>query len=182
MRAVCVYCGSSAGADPVYADTARRVGELLAAEGLELVYGGGSVGLMGIVADAALAAGGTVVGVIPRSLFRAEIAHEGLTELVEVSSMHQRKMVMFERADAFVALPGGLGTLEELTETATWAQIRMHAKPMATLDVNRFWTPFHDMLRHCSAEGFVKESNLSLIANVATVEELLPALRAYSRP
>ena len=161
----------------MYADAARRVGELLAGEGLTLVYGGGSVGLMGTVADAALAAGGRVVGVIPRRLFRAEVAHPGLTELVEVASMHDRKRVMFERSDAFVALPGGLGTLEELTETATWSQLRLHSKPMATLDVNGFWTPFHDFLRHCSSEGFVKAANMSLITNVATVEELLPTLR-----
>lgn len=174
MRAICVYCGSSPGSEPAYTDAAREVGALLAREGIELVYGGGSVGLMGVVADAALAGGGTVVGCIPRRLFRAEVAHPALTELVEVTSMHERKMAMFERADAFLALPGGLGTLEELTETATWAQIGLHSKPMATLDVDGFWSPFHAMLDEFVDKGFLKRSP---IVNVATVEEILPALR-----
>ena len=177
MKAVCVYCGSSPGADPVYARAAREVGELLAASGLRLVYGGGSVGLMGEVANAALRAGGQVTGIIPRGLFRAEVAHPGVTELVEVTSMHERKMAMFERADAFVALPGGLGTLEELTELTTWAQLRFHAKPIATLDVDGFWQPFHQLLRHFVAHGFMKQAAVELIVNVGSVEELLPALR-----
>lgn len=177
MRAVCVYCGSSPGADPAYARAARDVGDLLAASGLRLVYGGGSVGLMGEVANAALRAGGQVTGVIPRGLFRAEVAHPGLTELVEVTSMHERKMAMFERADAFVALPGGLGTLEELTELSTWAQLRLHDKPIATLDVNGFWQPFHQLLRRLAAEGFMKQAALELIINVGSVEDLLPTLR-----
>lgn len=177
MRAVCVYCGSSPGADPAYARAARDVGDLLAASGLRLVYGGGSVGLMGEVANAALRAGGQVTGVIPRGLFRAEVAHPGLTELVEVTSMHERKMAMFERADAFVALPGGLGTLEELTELSTWAQLRLHDKPIATLDVNGFWQPFHQLLRRLVAEGFMKQAALELIINVGSVEDLLPTLR-----
>lgn len=175
MRSLCVYCGSSPGTLPVYADAARRVGELLAREGIELVYGGGSVGLMGVVANAALAAGGTVVGCIPRRLFKAEVAHPGLTELIEVTSMHERKMAMFERADAFLALPGGLGTLEELTETATWSQIGLHSKPLATLDVDGFWAPFHALLQEFAERGFMKRSP---IMNVATVEDVLPALRA----
>ena len=174
VKAVCVYCGSSRGVAPAYAEAARRVGELLAKEGIELVYGGGSVGLMGIVANAALAAGGRVVGAIPRRMFKAEVAHPGLTELIEVTSMHERKMVMFERSDAFLALPGGLGTLEELTETATWSQIGLHSKPMATLDVDGFWTPFHAMLQGFVDRGFLKRSP---ILDLATVEEILPALR-----
>lgn len=178
MKAVCVYCGSSPGLDPAYADAARDVGELLADNGLQLVYGGGSVGLMGQVADAALRAGGRVTGVIPRGLFRAEVAHPGLTELIEVRSMHERKMAMFERADAFVALPGGLGTLEELTELTTWAQLRMHSKPVATLDVNGFWQPFHRLLRHYVEEGFMKPAALELIVDVESVEDLLPALKS----
>lgn len=176
MKAICVYCGSSSGTDPVYARAARDVGELLAASGLRLVYGGGSVGLMGEVAGAALRAGGHVTGVIPRGLFRAEVAHPGVTELVEVTSMHERKMVMFERADAFVALPGGLGTLEELTELTTWAQLRLHTKPVATLDVDGFWQPFHGLLRHFVAQGFMKQAALDLIVNVESVDGLLDAL------
>ena len=165
------------GAAPAYAEAAREVGKRIAADGLTLVYGGGSVGLMGVVADAALEAGGSVTGVIPTGLFRAEIAHPGLTELIQVTSMHERKAVMFDRADAFVALPGGLGTLEELLEMATWGQIGLHRKPMITLDVNGFWTPFHAYLRHCSEAGFVKPANLELIRNVNQVEKVLPVLR-----
>ncbi|HET9075404.1 MAG TPA: TIGR00730 family Rossman fold protein [Acidimicrobiales bacterium] len=177
MRAVCVYCGSSGGADPRYAAAAREVGTLLADNGLRLVYGGGSVGLMGEVADAALRAGGRVTGIIPRGLFRAEVAHPGVTELIEVTSMHERKMAMFDRSDAFVALPGGLGTLEELTELTTWAQLRLHAKPIATLDVNGFWQPFHRLLGHFVEAGFMKPANAALIVNVESVDRLLPALR-----
>lgn len=169
-----MYCGSSSGAEPAYAAAARQVGELLAKEDIELVYGGGSVGLMGVLANAALGAGGRVVGAIPRRLFSSEVAHPGLTELIEVTSMHERKMVMFERSDAFLALPGGLGTLEELTETATWSQIGLHSKPMATLDVDGFWGPFHAMLQEFVDRGFLKRSP---ILDVATVEEILPALR-----
>lgn len=175
MNSVCVYCGSSVGTSPVYADAARQVGRLLADNGLDLVYGGGSVGLMGEVAGAALATGGRVIGVIPRGLFRAEVARRDLTELIEVNTMHDRKRIMFERADAFVALPGGLGTLEELTETATWLQIGIHSKPMATLDVDGFWQPFHQLLGRFVELGFMKRSP---IINVASVEELLPALAA----
>ena len=178
MRAVGVYCGSSPGTDPAYAETARQVGALLAGLGLGLVYGGGSVGLMGEVADAVLRAGGRVTGVIPRGLFKAEVAHPGLTELIEVTSMHERKMGMFERADAFVALPGGLGTVEELTELTTWAQLRLHSKPIFTLDVNGFWQPFHRLLRHFVEEGFMKAANLELIVNVGSVDELRAALKS----
>jgi len=173
VKSVCVYCGSSTGAAPAYADAAAEVGRLLAGEGIHLVYGGGAVGLMGVLADAALGAGGLVTGVIPRGLFKAEVAHPGLTELVEVTSMHERKMEMFHRADAFVALPGGLGTMEELTETATWLQLGLHSKPIATLDVDGFWDPFHALLSHFVDTGFLKRSP---ILDVTTAAELLPAL------
>lgn len=172
-RSVCVYCGSSLGTSASYGAAARQVGRLLAEHGVELVYGGGSVGLMGETADAALAAGGRVTGVIPTGLFRAEVARRDLTELIEVSTMHERKRIMFERADAFVALPGGLGTLEELTETATWLQIGIHAKPMATFDVDGFWQPFHELLDRFIRLGFMKRSP---IVNVAHLDDLLPAL------
>ncbi len=173
--AVCVYCGSSTGRDPVHAETARRVGRLLADSGIDLVYGGASVGLMGAVADGALAGRGRVIGVIPRGLFRSEVARRDLTELIEVNTMHERKRIMFERADAFVALPGGLGTLEEMTETATWMQLGIHSKPLVTLDVDGFWQPFHQMLDRFVELGFMKRSP---IVNVTTLEELLPALGA----
>ena len=137
---------------------------------------------MGVVADAALAAGGQVVGVIPRHLFGREIAHRNLTELVEVDSLHERKQAMAELADAFVALPGGLGTLEELAEIATWAQLGLHRKPIATLDVNGYWAPFHAFLGEAVRCGFMKEQNLSLITNVTTLDGLLPAFEAYRPP
>jgi uncharacterized protein (TIGR00730 family) len=182
LSRVCVYCGSSAGSGPEFADSARALGELLARSGLTLVYGGAEVGLMGLLADAALAAGGQVVGVIPRHLFGREIAHRHLTELVEVGSMHERKQRMFELADAFVALPGGLGTLEELTEIATWAQLGMHRKPIVTLDVGGYWAGFHSFLREAVRRGFMKQENLELIANVGAVADVLPALRSYVPP
>jgi uncharacterized protein (TIGR00730 family) len=173
LKSVCVYCGSSVGNDPAYAEAARATGTALAAAGVRLVYGGGAVGLMGIVADAALGAGGEVVGVIPRDLFKAEVAHPGLTELVEVGSMHERKMGMFERSDAFVALPGGLGTLEELTETATWALIGVHEKPIVTLDVGGYWRPLHDLLNEFVRRGFLTRSP---IGNVTEVSLILPVI------
>ena len=182
LSRVCVYCGSSAGSGPEFAEAARALGELLARAGITLVYGGAEVGLMGVLADAALAAGGRVVGVIPRHLFGREIAHRNLTELVEVGSMHERKQRMSELADAFVALPGGLGTLEELTEIATWAQLGMHRKPIATLDIGGYWAGFHSFLGVAVQHGFMKPENLRLISNVATVADLLPALRAYQSP
>jgi hypothetical protein len=182
LSRICVYCGSSAGASPDFGGAARSLGELLAGRGITLVYGGAAVGLMGVLADAALSAGGEVVGVIPRHLFGREIAHRGLTELIEVDSMHERKRRMFELADAFVALPGGLGTVEELTEMATWSQLGLHRKPIATLDIAGYWTAFHAFLRQAVGHGFMKADNLRLIANVPSVAELLPALRSYEPP
>jgi uncharacterized protein (TIGR00730 family) len=182
LSRICVYCGSSAGASPDFAEAARSLGELLARNGITLVYGGAAVGLMGVLADAALSAGGEVVGVIPRDLFRREIPHRGLTELIEVGSMHERKLKMFELADAFVALPGGLGTVEELTEMATWGQLGMHHKPIATLDVLGYWTAFHAFLRQAVGHGFMKAENLGLILNVAGAGDVLPALQAYAPP
>ncbi len=182
LSRVCVYCGSSAGSGPEFAESARALGTLLARDGITVVYGGAEVGLMGLVADAALAAGGQVVGVIPRHLFGREIAHPNLTELVEVGSMHERKQRMFELADAFVALPGGMGTLEELTEITTWAQLGLHRKPIVTLDIGGYWAGFHSFLREAVRHGFMKEQNLSLITNVPTVGGVLPALRAYTPP
>jgi hypothetical protein len=182
LSRICVYCGSSAGASPDFAEAARSLGQLLAGHGITLVYGGAAVGLMGVLADAALAAGGEVVGVIPRHLFGREIAHPGLTELIEVGSMHERKRCMFERADAFVALPGGLGTVEELTEVATWGQLGVHGKPVATVDVGGYWTGFHAFLAQAVVHGFMKAENLRLIVNVPGVGDVLPALQAYAPP
>src|SRR5712692_4643559 len=141
IRALCVFCGSSCPPDPRYRAAARALGELTAVSGITLVYGGGQVGLMGEIADAALAAGGRVIGVIPAGLFDLEVVHRQLTELREVASMHERKQLMYDLSDGFVALPGGLGTLEELAEVTTWSQLGLHAKPVVLLDVDGFWDP-----------------------------------------
>lgn len=177
MDAVCVFCGSSPGIDPVHISTAALVGQTLAADGIRLVYGGASVGLMGTLADAALDAGGYVVGVIPRGMFRREMAHRGINELIEVETMHERKKTMFELSDAFVALPGGLGTLEELSEILTWAQLGLHGKPIATLGMADYWRPWHEMLRHMVATGFVREDSAALVSEIDCVDDLLSVLR-----
>jgi uncharacterized protein (TIGR00730 family) len=182
IRSVCVYCGSSPGRDPRHARVAADVGRALAAAGVQVVYGGGSVGLMGAMADAALAAGGRVVGVLPRGLFRREVAHLGLTALHEVGSMHERKQLMFDLADAFVALPGGLGTLEELAEVATWAQLGIHDKPIAVVDVLGFWVPLLGFLDSLVTGGFLSPHSRRLILRVDRVDALLPALARYQPP
>ncbi len=182
LSSICVYCGSAPGAQPSFAAAARRTGALIAAAGIRLVYGGGAVGLMGEVANGALDAGGEVIGVMPRRLFRREVAHGGLSQLIDVDSMHARKQTMFELADAFVALPGGLGTFEELFETATWGQLGLHAKPMATLDVEGYFAPLHAMLAGAAAHGFLKADSLQLIVNVQEPEDLLEVLGRYRPP
>ena len=176
VRSVCVFCGSSTGANPVYADAARGLGAALAARGLALVYGAGNVGLMGVLADAALAAGGQVIGVIPRSLVQRELAHQGMTELHVVETMHQRKALMADRADAFVAIPGGYGTLDELFEILTWAQLGIHNKPIGLLNVNGFFDPLLTWVRHAAAEGFLRQKHLALLNVEAEVEPLLDAV------
>jgi uncharacterized protein (TIGR00730 family) len=183
LSSICVYCGSSMGTDPEFEVAARETGELIARNGIRLVYGGATVGLMGVLADAALAAGGEVIGVTPRGLWTSEINHPGLTELIEVGSMHERKQRMFELADAFVALPGGLGTLEELAEMATWSQLGLHRKPITTLDVNGYWAGLHAFLRASAQAGLLKQRYLGLIMNVTSGPAgLLPALRSYVAP
>ncbi len=182
IGSICVYAASSSGNDTRTIELAGALGTHLASSGMRLVYGGGAVGLMGTLADAALSAGGEVVGVIPRGLFTREVAHRRLTELIEVDTMHQRKQQMYDLADAFVALPGGLGTLEELAETATWAQLGLHRKPIATLDVDGFWGPLHQLLQQAARRGLLKAENLALIARVTELDDLLPTLRAYTVP
>lgn len=179
IRSLCVYCGSSPGLDPRHAQVARDLGTLLGKEGIELVYGGGAVGLMGTLADAALAAGGRVVGVLPRGLFSRELAHPGLTELHEVASMHERKQLMFDLSDGFAALAGGLGTLEELAEVATWAQLGIHDRPIAVVDEGGYWQPFAAFLDRAVAEGFLKPASRHRLLWVERVEDLLAALAAY---
>jgi uncharacterized protein (TIGR00730 family) len=179
LRTICVFAASTPGLDDRYRAAAASVGRLLAHEGIRLVYGGAAVGLMGIMADAALGAGGAVVGVIPRGLFSREVPHPALSELVEVESMHERKRTMFDLSDAFVALPGGLGTFEELFEVVSWAHLGIHDKPIATFDVDDFWQPMRALVEHAVSVGFIRPSRLDLIANVARLEDLLPVLRAY---
>ncbi|MGV3758586.1 MAG: TIGR00730 family Rossman fold protein [Actinomycetota bacterium] len=178
LRAVCVFCGSSSGADPGPEALADELGRTLGERGIDLVYGGASVGLMGTVADAALAAGGRVVGVIPRGLFTREIAHRGITELHEVDSMHERKALMYDRSDAFVALPGGFGTLDELFEAVTWSQLGLHAKPAALLDVDGFWAPLVAQLDRMVDAGFLRPQNRALLSIHDTVEAVLDDLAA----
>jgi uncharacterized protein (TIGR00730 family) len=178
---VCVFCGSSLGSSSEFANAARDLGATLAGHGITLVYGGGSVGLMGVLADATLQAGGEVVGVLPKGLFRREVAHRGLTKLIEVGSMHERKQRMFDLSDAFVALPGGLGTLEELAEIATWAQLGLHTKPILTVDVQGYWSRLHALLQLAVDQGFMAAANLTLISNVDNVGAVLPAIRSYAR-
>ena len=172
MKRVCVFCGASSGRKPAYAEAARAFGAALAARGLGLVYGGGRVGLMGSVAAGALDAGGEAIGVIPQELVDRELAHGGLTELHVVGSLHERKALMAELSDAFVALPGGFGTLDELMEQLTWSQLGLHAKPVGLLDVEEYWRPLIALARHGTEEGFVREADLAAIA-VADDGELL---------
>lgn len=158
MKKLAVYCGSSMGADPAFADTARALGEEMARRGIALVYGGGHRGLMGVVADAVLGAGGTAYGVIPQALVDLEVAHTGLTELHRVADMHERKAKMTELCDAFVALPGGIGTFDELFEAWTWNALGYHAKPFALLNVAGFWDGLVDFLDHTARSGFMSQA------------------------
>ncbi|HVS35127.1 MAG TPA: TIGR00730 family Rossman fold protein [Gemmataceae bacterium] len=176
MKHICVFCGSSSGERPTYADAARRFGAALARRRLGLVYGGGHIGLMGAVADAVLENGGTAVGVIPRFLVEKELAHRGLTELVVVDTMHQRKAVMAERADAFAVLPGGFGTGDELFEILTWAQLGLHTAPIGLLSVAGFFDPLLSWLDHCVREGFVRSDDRSLLLHAADADALLEML------
>lgn len=179
---VCVYCGSSPGARPAYLEAARRTGERLGAGGHALVYGGASVGLMGAVADAALAAGAEVRGVLPRALADRELAHGGLTELHVVGSMHERKRLMADLSDAFVALPGGIGTFEELFEVWTWTQLGFHAKPVGLLDVEGYYAPLVAFLDRATAEGFVKPVHRDVLVVDEDPEALLARLAAAELP
>ena len=181
MQRVCVFCGASSGRRSAYADAARALGAVCASRGIGVVYGGGRVGLMGAVADAALAAGGEVVGVIPQELVDRELAHGGLTELHVVGSLHERKALMAELSDAFAALPGGFGTLDELMEQLTWSQLGLHAKPVGLLDADEYWRPLIALARHATEEGFVREADLAAIAVAEEPAALLDALARLAR-
>ncbi len=177
---VCVFCGSSDGARPEYLQAARAVGAGLAGRGVGIVYGGAHVGMMGALADAALAAGGEVVGVIPRTLWDREVAHTGITSLRVVTTMHERKALMAELSDAFLALPGGIGTLEELFEVWTWAQLGIHAKPVALLDVAGYYAPLVAFLDSSVAEGFVRPAQRAALLVDDSPARLLDRLAPHS--
>jgi uncharacterized protein (TIGR00730 family) len=179
---MCVFCGSNTGSNPAYRRLAEQLGRTLAARGLGVVYGGGRVGLMGAVADGALAAGGEVIGVMPQALIDREIGHRGLTELRIVGSMHERKALMAELSDGFVALPGGIGTLEELFEMWTWAQLGLHGKPCGLLDRDGFFAPLVAFLDHLVVSGFVQPQYRAILHTAESPEELLTAFAAYQAP
>lgn len=176
LRAICVFCGSQPGARPAYVEAARALGRLLAQQGIVTIYGGGHIGMMGALADAALAAGGRVVGVIPEHLMRPEVAHQNLDELRVVASMHERKRLMAERADAFIVLPGGYGTLEEMFEMVTWLQLRLQAKPLGIVNVERYYDRLLEFLNHAAAEGFIRPEHRELVIVDASPATLLARL------
>ena len=182
IKALCVYCGSHKGTDTRYIDLARALGTELAARKITLIYGAGGIGLMTEVADAVLAAEGQVVGVIPDHLARAEVRHDGLTETVIVDSMHQRKQIMFDRADGFVVLPGGLGTLDEFFEILTWRQIGLHDKPVVILDCAGYWQPLKALLDQVVSQGFAPHSSHELYHFADSVLELFDILEAAPEP
>jgi uncharacterized protein (TIGR00730 family) len=182
VKSVCVFCGSNVGRDPAYLKAAVSAGEALARAGLTLVYGGGKVGLMGAVADAALASGGRVVGVMPRALFEREIAHSALSELRVVETMHERKQTMASLADGFLALPGGAGTFEEFFEQWTWAQLGIHGKPVGLLDVNDYFRPLLALIDKIVAEGFMAQTYRDMLIVEPSVAPLLGRFQIYSPP
>jgi uncharacterized protein (TIGR00730 family) len=182
IKAICVYCGSSPGTDPAFVEAARKFGQILAENGIRLVYGGGSIGLMGALADSAIRHGGAATGIIPEFLTAKERPRRLAQEQIITRDMHERKRTMFERADAFVALPGGLGTLEELVEQMTWAQLGRHRKPMLIANVNGFWDPLLTLIDHMRTLGLVPADSRGADLLVADrIEEILPKLRAAAR-
>jgi hypothetical protein len=182
IRRLCVYCGSSDAVDRQYREAASELGAGLAAAGIGLVYGGGRVGLMGILADTALAAGGEVVGIIPTWLRDAELAHTGVTELLVVESMHERKRLMAEKADAFAVLPGGIGTLDEMFEIVSWKQLGLHGKPVLLADIGGYWAPLRALLDRIIQEGFARPETRELVRVVPTIAALLDLLERNLRP
>lgn len=179
---ICVFCGSSFGARPAYKAAAKELGELMAQRGIGLVFGGGCIGLMGTIADAVLAKGGEAVGVIPDGLMRREIGHRGVTKLHVVETMHQRKAMMADLADAFIALPGGYGTLEEFAEIVTWSQLGIQVKPCALLNIDGYWDGLLEFLDHAVNEDFVREENRALIVVGSTPRDLLDKVLRWTPP
>ena len=182
MNSVCVYCGSSPGTDPQFTEVAVRTGTLIAQQGLTLVYGGGRVGLMGATADAALAAGGKVIGVMPADLVAQEIGHTGLTELRVVNSMHERKWAMAELSDAFLCLPGGPGTYEEFFEQWTWALLGFHSKPCGFVNVNGYYDRLRDLTQHMADNGFIAQPYVDMLIYRDQIADVLVAFRTYVAP
>ncbi len=182
MKRICVFCGSNKGARPEYSDSAVRLGRELARRGIGLVYGGGNVGLMGILAESTLSAGGEVIGVIPEALVGWEVAHTGLTELRVVGSMHERKALMAELSDAFIALPGGFGTFEEFCEVITWAQLGIHRKPCGLLNVAGYYDPLIELFDRGVSERFIPDGNRDLVLKAIDPEDLLDRLAEYNPP
>lgn len=182
MKRICVYCGSASGASPDYVNSAHQVAAAFLKNDIELVYGGAKVGVMGAIADAMLAAGGTVIGVLPKGLFRTEVPHSGLTQLIEVKSMHERKSRMAEISDGFIALPGGLGTIEELFEILTWAQLGLHKNPVAILNVNGFYDKLIEYLEHAVAEQFIRPQHKDMIIVDTDINNILLKFASYQAP
>jgi uncharacterized protein (TIGR00730 family) len=182
MKAVCVYCGSSFGANPIYTEAAQAFGRALVASNLALVYGGGKVGLMGVIADTVMAGGGRAIGVIPELLVDKEVGHAGLTELHVVPDMHHRKKMMADLSDAFVAMPGGAGTLEELFEVYTWAQLGYHRKPVGVLNIGGFYDPLMALLDHTVREGFMRQTYLDMLQTDSDPAALIEKLQRYHAP
>jgi len=182
MKRITVFCGSSAGTDNRYMEQARALGTTLAHEGIDVVYGGANVGLMGALADGALKANGRVIGVLPDFLRSKEIAHQGLTELIIVETMHQRKTKMNDLCDGVIALPGGFGTLEEFFEMLTWGQLGLHQKPIGILNTNGFYDPLLALMQHMVDDGFLKESNRAMVLVSTSIMDLLEQMRNYTPP
>lgn len=182
MNRICVYCGSAAGANPAHREVAEKLGALLAARKIGLVYGGGNVGLMGVIADSTLRAGGEVIGVIPSVLLEKELGHSGVTKLHVTTSMHERKQLMADLSDGFIALPGGIGTLEELFETFTWLQLGFHAKPVGLLNVAGFYDHLLTFLRHTAAERFLRSEHLDSLLVATDAEEMIARMERFRAP
>lgn len=177
LTSVCVYCGSSFGSDPAHEAAAARLGQLIADAGLRLVYGGGAVGLMGTVARAAMESGGAVTGIIPKFLEKREVMLETLEDLEITQTMHERKQLMFQKADAFIALPGGIGTLEEAVEMMTWAQLGQHRKPVVLANINGFWSPLLELLDHMRAQGYIRPDTEVPYSVTKQIDDIIPMLQ-----
>ncbi|MFD3448749.1 TIGR00730 family Rossman fold protein [Microbacteriaceae bacterium 4G12] len=182
MKRICVFAGSNLGERPEFTIHARQLGKEIVQNGFELVYGGSQTGLMGELANEVLALGGNVIGVMPKGLFRGEVVHRGLSQLIEVDSMHERKAKMSELADGYIALPGGYGTFEELFEVICWAQIGIHKKPIGLFNIENYYTPLLAMVKHAAVEGFMNESHQDLIVSDVTASDLLHKMKTYTPP